>query len=252
MDHTFLDDESNLPTRTQEIVHLLQEKEKLFVVASGRALTNLEHKFKEIDHNLSFISDNGAILKHKGEIIYTNPIKPEHIETLIHLTRTFKESTTIAIGLEKAYIENVRDDHMAILKEYYNELEIVDDLMKHTKNIVKLTTLSISHSHDNYQNFVLGKLHEDLYGVESGAQWIDITNNDVNKGVALKHLMDLYQLKQDEVVTFGDYYNDLELIKNVKYGYVVENGAEGLKKHAYKVIGRNTDDAVINKILEHL
>ena len=65
-------------------------------------------------------------------------------------------------------------------------------------------------------------------------------------------IMDKYDIKHDQVVSFGDYFNDLEMIQLAKYGYVVENGAEGLKAHAYEVIGKNTDDAVINKIIEHL
>ena len=51
MDQTLLDDNSQLPKRTQEIIDRLEKEKKMFIVASGRTLTNLEYKFKDIDHN---------------------------------------------------------------------------------------------------------------------------------------------------------------------------------------------------------
>ena len=54
------------------------------------------------------------------------------------------------------------------------------------------------------------------------------------------------------VVTFGDYYNDLEMIKLAKYGFAVENAPQDIKDVAYGVIGSNHEQAVYHKIKEIL
>lgn len=252
MDQTFLDNESQLPDRTQDIIDLLASKDKMFIVASGRALSNLEHKFKDINHNISFISDNGAILKHKGEVLYKNTIDPQHVRETIKVLESLKNSSIVVIKMDNAYVLNPKEGHMAKLQEYYTEIEVVDDLSDYVDDVIKITTISLEDSHYNYKTFVEGNIHPELHAVESGIEWIDITNKGINKGNAIQILLDKYNINTDQLVTFGDYFNDLEMIKLAKYGYVVENGAEGLKEHAYEVIGKNTDDAVINKILEHL
>lgn len=252
MDGTFLDNESQLPLRTQEIVDTLEKEDKIFVVASGRPLINLEHKFKDIDHKLTFISDNGAIIKHKGEILYVDYLDEDIARDIIHLYRQLDEATSVLIKDDIAYFEDVKEGHLEVLMEYYNEYIIVDDLTEHIEGAIKLTSLSLEHSHSNYINFVKDHIDESINAVEAGEHWIDATNKTVNKGVALQVLMDKYAVKNDEIVVFGDYFNDLEMIKLAKYSYVVENGANALKELAYEVIGTNEDDSVINKILEHL
>lgn len=253
MDQTFLDNDSQLPKRTQFIIDRLENENKIFIIASGRTLTNLQYKLKDIDHNLSFISDNGAVLSHKGEILFTEKIDPKHVSETIELSRRMSDSTVVLITPEMAYIDIDEPQHMKALKEYYTNLKLVDNVMDYIdEDVVKITTYSPTLSHQHYVDIVVPSLNPKLHGVESGTTWIDITNKGVNKGKALSVIMEKYDIKDHEAVTFGDYFNDLEMIQRVKYGYVVENAAEGLKEHAYEVIGKNIDDAVINKILEHL
>ncbi len=253
MDQTFLDNNSLLPKRTQFIIDRLNEEKKLFIIASGRTLTNIEHKLKDIRHNLTIIADNGAILKHKGEILYTDKIEPYKVYNTVELARRMKDTTVIVITPTMAYIDTNHPTHIAGLREYYTDLEIVDDVLDYVENdVVKITTFSPTASDENFETYLKPNLDSTLHGVRSGDNWIDITNQGVNKGKALNYIMDIYNIKRNEVVTFGDYCNDLEMIRDVKYGYAVENAVDGLKKHAYKVIGKNTDDAVINKIIEHL
>ena len=252
MDQTFLDNDSQLPKRTQEIIDRLEKEEKLFVVASGRTLTNLEHKFKDIKHNLSFISDNGGILKHKGEILHIETINPPLVKEVLDVFSGLEDSCTVLIQAEHAYVANPLKGHMEKLQEYYTNLSIVDDLYEYMEGVIKITALSLDKSHHNFKTYVEGQLNPKLHAVEAGLEWIDVSNLGVNKGNAMQVIMDKYDIKHDQVVSFGDYFNDLEMIQLAKYGYVVENGAEGLKAHAYEVIGKNTDDAVINKIIEHL
>jgi HAD superfamily hydrolase (TIGR01484 family) len=46
----------------------------------------------------------------------------------------------------------------------------------------------------------------------SGDYWVDISDKNANKGFALETLMKKYQVNPDELIVFGDYNNDLEML----------------------------------------
>ena len=61
---------------------------------------------------------------------------------------------------------------------------------------------------------------QDLFGSEikvvtSGNIWIDFIAPGSNKGTALQNLMDLFHVKPEECVAFGDQYNDIEMLSDM-------------------------------------
>lgn len=252
MDHTLLDNDSQLPTNMESLIREITDKNKIFIAASGRTLTNLHHKYKNIDAKISFISDNGAILEHEGEIQYINNIKEDDVIDSIQKLRQAEDSTLIIITPSMSYIESDHEHHHRFLREYYTHLTLVEDLMDYTKDVIKITMVSPSNSHNNFIKYVDGKLSDNIYGVEAGEVWIDIMNHGINKAVALQYLMDKIGVTKEEIATFGDYYNDLEMIKLAKYGYAVDNAPKDIKDVAYEVIGNNDTQAVYLKIKELL
>lgn len=252
MDHTLLDNNSQLPENMEEVLNTIEAHGSHFIAASGRSLTNLTEKFKDLSNRISFISDNGATLTYNGELLYMNTIDEAVVKDTIIKLRPAQESTLILIGPHGSFYESHTDEHRDQMLEYYADITLVDDLTNYTKDIIKITTLSLNHNFENFDTYIKDKLHSSVYGVASGDIWIDIMNKGVNKAKALEHLLDIMDIHKDEVATFGDYYNDLEMIKYVKYGHAVENAPDDLKKHAYKVIGSNDSGAVVKTILEYI
>lgn len=252
LDHTLLNDASELPDEIEVIIDQIRNNNGIFIAASGRALLNIETKFGKLSDKISIISDNGAVLKHNGEILHIEKMSEEAVISTVNVLRNALDSTTVVITPTKYYVESDNVEHHNYLYEYYDEVTFVDDLTQYTKDVIKITALSPSRSHQNFVEFVDGNLDDSIYPVEAGTVWIDVMNKSVNKGRALKKLMDLEGVHKDEVVAFGDYYNDKEMVTSVKYGYFVENAPQDLKDLAYEVIGTNNEKAVITTILKHI
>ena len=49
--------------------------------------------------------------------------------------------------------------------------------------------------------------------VTSGHVWIDLIVPDCNKGTALMKLMELFGVRPEECIAFGDQYNDVEMLE---------------------------------------
>lgn len=252
MDHTLLNNESQLPDNMEEVLDIIDEHGAHFIAASGRSLTNLINKFGDLSKRISFISDNGATLSYNGELLYTNTIDEDVVKDTIVKLRDAKESTIILISPNGCYYENQLEEHNDQMMEYYANITLVDDLTLHTKDIIKITTLSLNHSFENYDTYIKDKIDSSIYGVASGDIWIDMMNKGVNKAKALEHLLGVMDIHRDNVATFGDYYNDLEMIRYAKYGHAVDNAPDDVKEHAYRVIGTNDSGAVVNTILEYI
>jgi len=84
--------------------------------------------------------------------------------------------------------------------------------------------------------------------VTSGNEWMDIQNQNMNKGVGIQFLQDMYQIQFDECAAFGDQMNDYEMLQEVKYAYAMSNAVQPIKDIAYEVIGSNDEQAVLKKI----
>ena len=81
----------------------------------------------------------------------------------------------------------------------------------------------------------------------SGNIWVDFITPGASKGHALHTLMNLLNIDKEESASFGDQYNDLEMLEATAYSYVMESGAEGLEKYAAYKAKRVEDE--IEKIL---
>ena len=99
-------------------------------------------------------------------------------------------------------------------------------------------------------------LQKKLSGVEyvfSSEYYMEILKEGVNKGSAVKKVLEESGVSKDEAMAFGDHWNDKEMLQYVKYGYLMGNAPENLKEvfDKEKIIAANNEDGVA-QILEKL
>ena len=91
-----------------------------------------------------------------------------------------------------------------------------------------------------------------MYFVFSQPTYLEILNEGVNKGGAVRELLKQYGISADEAMAFGDQWNDLEMLKSVKYGYLMGNATDELKKEFPKdrITLTNDEDGIYEVIKE--
>ena len=82
----------------------------------------------------------------------------------------------------------------------------------------------------------------------SGDSWIDIANASANKGAGIAAIQRKYQIKPEECMAFGDYLNDVELLKSCGESYCMENGHPRLKEIARHIAPSNNECGVMQVI----
>ena len=95
---------------------------------------------------------------------------------------------------------------------------------------------------------MLPKFENRVHLTLSGYNSLDFLKLDVNKGVALKHIMDRFGIGREETAAFGDNFNDIEMFEQVKYSFAMSNADEQVRNRAKYVIGSNDENSVVNTL----
>ncbi len=76
--------------------------------------------------------------------------------------------------------------------------------------------------------------------------YTEITNKNVNKWTAIEYLLEIENIKPEEVVAIGDNVNDKKMIQNAGIGVAMEQTAPEVKEIADIITQSNDEDGVAN------
>lgn len=219
-----------------DIVRELQKRGIHYVSASGRQYSNQVSLYgEELAKSISIISDNGAMYVHNGEFHMQGSLSPELVKHLVLATRKQSSCDLTLSSKDTLYFEDGNAEFLHHMKEVMNnKTEIVPDLTAVDDTIIKMAVCDFNGT-DNCEGYFRELFEKDCVVVTSGNAWIDFIPHGVNKGNALKHLIDELGIKPEECVAFGDQNNDVEMLELAGLSYAMKNSAPGVSKHATHV-----------------
>lgn len=248
MDGTLLDASGTLNPEFFSVFERLREADIMFVAASGRQYYNLLKLFDPIKDKIIFIAENGTYVLFKSQelLIVDVPIKKVH--EVIREVREIEGAYPVLCGKNKAYIE---DRHPAFVKQartYYERCDIVPDLTGVTDD--RFLKIAVYDFHGSATNSypVLEHFNNALKVVVSGANWLDVSHQNANKGNALKLVQAHLSITPEECMAFGDQMNDAEMLQAVTHSYAVENASDNLKRYARHIAPSNNAEGVLSVI----
>ena len=245
MDGTLLDSQKNLPS--EFIPWVKAHPGVQVVIASGRQYYTLEDMFEEIQDSLYFIADNGGLIFHRGEVIYSNEMAPSDMAECLDYFKTQSGCTPILCGAKSAYITPSNDDIMKEGYMYYHHLKVVDDLNEAAVDdlIVKIACYIEGHEAERVFKEMPMRFGQ-ASPVLSGDGWVDIANISTTKGDAAAMLQKQLGISPDESMAFGDYLNDFTLLQNCRESYAMANAHSDLKAIARHIAPSNDENGVMS------
>jgi hypothetical protein len=251
VDGTLVDGQGKLHPETFDVIQKMHKKDVRFVVASGRQYQSLRNKFAPIADEIAYIAENGAVVVLDGKEIHKSVIEAKLIPEFIQDVRKIKNTHLVLCSKDCAYIET---DNLAVLKEmqiYYANLEIVEDLTKVDAEIIKLSVMHMEDSELTYAGLE-AKWSQHLTIVITTPLWVDVYNQSTSKGFALKKLQEHYGANFDNTMVFGDYFNDVSMMKEAKYSYAMANAPAGVKDEATYEAASNEQYGVLQVIYDRI
>lgn len=223
-----------LTPRAIELIHELTQKGVRFVAASGRQYDNERRLFSPIKDEISYIAENGSLCIHQGQVISRGVIPDDLAYRIMDEVKKEPGYEILVSREDSCFIEDSSPEFVDhIVNVMKNTTRIVDDVRTLKGPFLKIATANmVSHDVSSYLKHLQNTYSPALKVVTSGNIWIDFIVPGYNKGTALQKLMDLFHIKPEECIAFGDQYNDIEMLELVGQGYAMSNAAPGIAGHA--------------------
>lgn len=249
MDHTLLTEAGELPPKFDEYIERLEEKGVTFAIASGRPMYTLLEIFADRKESLTIISDNGGAIWHKGKMVYESLMEPAVYQEMIRFVEEQNNGVAILCAMECAYALEQYLPYKKFFGEFLRKLAFVKEMRGLEADANKFTVFFPQK--DAKQQFA--SVFEPRYGKDfsvtvGGDEWVDIMNKGIHKGAAMQWLGKTLGISTDEMMAFGDTYNDIEMLQTVKYSYVMENAAQEMRQYGNFVAPPNEEYGVLQVI----
>lgn len=130
----------------------------------------------------------------------------------------------------------------------------VDSLLEAAHQADKLWKFALSYP-DTTKLATLAEQVSREAGVTCEWSWVDqvdIAQQGNNKGKRLKQWLDSRGIPLEQVIAFGDNYNDLSMLESVGLGVAMGNAEEQIKARAGLVIGDNDHPSIADTVRERV
>lgn len=252
MDGTLLDNDGRLSPEFFEVFHQLEQIDIMFAAASGRQYYSLLQTFLPVKERIMFICENGTLIMYQGKEIYSCTIDTDSIHRIIKEARLIEGSHVVLCGKKSAYIETQAPQALNEIKKYYHRCEPVKDLLTVEDEFIKVAICHFDGSQEHVYPSIHSKFSTNHKVVVSGKAWVDVMNIKASKGDAIKYLQQSFKFSFEQTMSFGDYFNDIEMLQASFYSYAVENAQEQVKTFARFSAPSNNDSGVLKVIKESL
>ena len=250
MDGTLLNSGHEVSERFFELFQELQKRKILFVAASGRQYNSIVDKLSPIKDDIIVIAENGGLVKHKEAELLSTILATDKRNDVLGILQGVEKIHPVLCGKQNAYLTGRSPDFIALLRQYYSEFEIVEDLEQVEDEILKIAIYHFESS----ERFIYPSVKHLEPGLKvkvSGQNWVDISSPNSNKGFALQQVQERFGIKLNETMVFGDYNNDLEMLAMADFSFAMKNAHPNVLEVANYTTTSN-DDYGVERILEKL
>lgn len=255
LDGTLLNSDQEVSDISKRVIRKLVEKGVKFFIATGRAYPDARQIMESIGIKIPLISANGGVINDEnGEEIYRNNLEPKYrdilldidyapISDLIHIN-VYSDNRWFLVKNERKFNPFEEDP------VYMYEIETVENLKK--MDVTKIFFIGPHADLLKLEKIILDRTNGEVNVTFTLPECLEIFDLEVNKANAVKRLSEIYGFKMDEVVAFGDGFNDYEMLKTVKKGYIMKNAHYTLKQALPKneIVTSNSRNGVALKLLE--
>ena len=244
------------PEYYKEILRL-KEKGIMFAVVSGRSYAGSKHLFEPVINDIIFINDNGAVLTYQGKTIKSHLLPSDLVKDMIaDLKEELKEVTYIS-ALTGSYALKKNQEFCRILREDFSlqviELDCLPESLPQDAGVLSMGMFDPVDAEEAVGHEFIDKWnqHELIQAVPGGKFWFNIIQRNVDKGVALREIMEMYNIAPEEVIVIGDNMNDMGMLTCVPNSVAIGNAREEVKAVCRYVADTNVNDGVL-QILKRL
>ena len=281
IDGTLLNSYGEVSNENKEAINMALQKNVEVVLTSGRMPNAILPIANEINANKYIISGNGALVYdvQNDEIVYSNYMSKDKVLEIIDIcekNNMFYNLYTNDVIITKSLNYNVlyyNNENKKNAEDKKININIVDDIYKYVqeyknndflkfticdndeiifksvvnklKKIKDVDVLEVSHMSKKIINYGSEEYEISYF-------YTEISNKNVNKWEAIKKLIEMLNIKEEEVLAIGDNINDQDMIINAGIGIATGNSSPKVQEVADEIVASNNENGVSQAIYKHI
>lgn len=262
LDGTLLNDKKRINPASIEALNAAKAKGIEVLIATGRHHISFADYYHQLELTTPAICCNGVYLYdvHNDSVISSTPITQTHVERMVQVSQD--HGIPVYLYAQDMMLYNNHDAHHARIAAWDDEHKSrVEEVFKHYPNYLT--------AHENYDNLwkfsvawpnipalkAFAKDVEERVGLQCLWSWedqIDMALPGTGKGQRIAEYVESKGLSMQDVICFGDNFNDVSMLEMAGLGVAMGNHAEGVEKHANLVIGDNNSDAIAKTLEQYV
>ncbi|GAA3539886.1 hydrolase [Aeromicrobium flavum] len=251
LDGTLLDEHKQLPAGTLGLIRDLHAAGVAFAPASGRQWATLASMFEPVADDLVIIAENGAYVTDRGTEVAVHPFEgPWVSRTVARIQGLSDEGVDLGIvvcGVRSAWITRTDRAFLDQVEPYYRRLEVTDDLTAIDDTIIKIAVHDFGDLEAVTAPFLREHCQPNPVPV-SGAHWVDVMAEGVDKGLAVRELQKAMGIDSTQTMAFGDYLNDYEMLQAADWSFAMGNAHPDIIDVANHLAPPNHENGVITTV----
>ncbi|MGX7245652.1 Cof-type HAD-IIB family hydrolase [Enterococcus quebecensis] len=267
IDGTLVNNNAKALESTKQAIAQAQAKGILCGIATGRGPVHLKKQIDELNFDV-FVTYNGQLVYNKETTIRKEAFTEETLNRIVSFADRYHRQ--IMFGSRRSL------EGSSLMRFGQNKWakKIVRFLPKHfpttlTKNLI--SRFSIHRKEQRYRELDILKepiyqcvllsprsetvfLKEELpdcHLTRSNPYTVDIIPAGGSKLVGIQKCADYFDIGLEEVMAFGDSWNDLEMLRGVGFGIAMGNAEEEIKNAAKYVTKNSEDDGIYHALMHY-
>ena len=220
----------------------LREKGILFCPASGRQYDSLRRLFAPAAGELAYLCENGAVLfgpGSPGPLLGKTAMDRDRALELCRDIVDHPECEVLISGGNTSYLCPKNRDIVDHIRYFVgNNICLLSRPEEVPEDLVKVSAYCRLGTEGPRQALV-PKWGAVFRAAVAGEKWLDFTLAD--KGTGLRQLCAALGVAPEEVMAFGDNYNDLPMLELAGHPYLMESAALPLRRRGFALCRRVED-----------
>jgi hypothetical protein len=249
MDGTLLNPHHQLSERTIAAVKMIARKGIIVLLATARMASAVKNHLEKLGTPGLIVAHNGALVKDvkTGQIYHHQTISKDVVAALLNLLAG--QETIIHFNCDDhIYLTTPNPDsdrysqELQVALKYISSLEQLEETP--TSILVIDTKDALEHLLTQVSAQLPGKVDCILVPWQGNIWRMQFLPPNTSKGQGVLQVAKRLGIEPEAIISFGDNYNDMEMIQNVGLGIAMGNAVPELKQVADFVTLSNREDGV--------
>lgn len=254
LDDTLLNDCLKVSPRNKKALLQAEDMGLIVTIATGRMFRSALPIALDLGVKGPIISYQGAFVKNvaTGEVLVHRPVPFEL--ALQVLAEGYKAGVHMNVYLDDTlYVDRITEAGKRYAEQAKVEMTPVGNLI----NFLKYEPTKILYSADpalldKLQSELRKKFKDSLYITKSKPYYLEFMHPHATKMHGLGRMAEILGILPQEIIAFGDSYNDIEMIEFAGLGVAMGNSPPQIQAKADLVAGTNNSDGVAKVIEEYV